>query len=605
MSPITATIIAIAGILLAYGFWSVINTHNATNARRRRQRKSDRIILTRQQKKVYQEAIRYYKQGNLKTSARMLESLNMTREAINILEKGRHIHEAAALLMRIHRPNRAGIIYARHKMWKEAAECFKKANMPAEVAQCCKKTGDIATAVVYYLEAKDYENAAECFEELGKHREAARLFTKLGQHQKAIQQYKHLIDKNPQIESIDFSDSEINVIINYIASESMDTRLADVLVIKNRIVEVICRLIKKNRLEKAITIYMKSTADIGPALIEFDGFDKDDHLKLSEVFFKSGAYEYAGMVYERMELFEQAGDSFKLQEDFERAAYNYDRAKLSEKVTAMRIEIASRGPAAPKPTPEKEKSDNEADERFRIEKTTSDFRQIEDTAELDIEGKQAKLAIPLPNAAIRGLIMDSPAIKHEHQSPPPVSMSLDDDDEEGTEPLGLPQIPSPPNSHKTIDGEPVDGIDWTGFHEAKFMLDLSTEQQNKFKSYGSIKRYEDEETILDYKDAPAGIFFILEGQVSVYKLIDGVDLHVDTMKPGETIGKLWLFIDRPSNVRFIAQDSCSLFSIKRSDFMEVLDKDGTIARKLYKHFTTTLIEKLISTSNMDDNLEAS
>ena len=596
MSPFFAAIVVIIGGLLLFGLWNVINTHNATNSRRKRQRKSDRVKLTRQQQQVYQEAIRHYKAGKLKSSARMLESLNMTREAINILEKGRHIHEAASILLRIHRPNRAGIMYSRHGMWKEAAECFKKAGLPLEVAKSSKMAGDLATAVVYFTEAKEYLQAAECYEELGKHREAARLYTKLKKHKKAIQQYKYLLDKNPHIESIDFSEKEVDVIIQYIASESTDTRLADVLVIKERVVEVICKLIKSNRLEKAFKIFMKSATNIGPALIGYDGFSREENLRLGEIFTKASAYEYAGMIYERLEEFALAGDSFRKQEDFERAAYCYDRAQLHDKVTEMRIEIASRGPSAKKSDSIPHRDHQDEPDRFKIEPTAADFHSHESTAELpdqhELEKTLPPESVPAPDMAINNA-----------SSPPQLSLSMaDEETDHGEATKEMPMIPptTPVGFHELSQD-----VNWNGLHEAAFLQDLTTEQQESFKSIGTVKEFDEGSVILDYQDEPVGLYFILSGNVQVNKLLDGVDTRIDSMGPSETIGKLWLFIDRPTNVKFQAATPCVLFAVKRGDFMDMLDKDGTLARKIYKRFTMSLLDKLLNTDNYSDNLEAS
>ena len=83
--------------------------------------------------------------------ARILEQLNMPREAIQALEDAGLIHEAAKILMRMQRANRAGVIYARHAMWDNAAQCFKLANMPLEVAKCYREAGNLPLAAEYFV----------------------------------------------------------------------------------------------------------------------------------------------------------------------------------------------------------------------------------------------------------------------------------------------------------------------------------------------------------------------------------------------------------------------------------------------------------------------
>ena len=120
------------------------NSQQARSSRQQsRKRKSDRVKLSRTDKKIYSNAYEQYKKKNYKACAQLLESINYQREAINILEKHNQIHDAANMLMRMQLPNRAGYIYARNGYWKESVECFKLANLPNEVAMSAKKAGDL------------------------------------------------------------------------------------------------------------------------------------------------------------------------------------------------------------------------------------------------------------------------------------------------------------------------------------------------------------------------------------------------------------------------------------------------------------------------------
>ena len=600
MNPVHAIAIFIVASILAFACWQVVNSRMASKSRRSRQRTSDRIKLSKQQKKIYNEAISNFKAGNLKSSARMLASLNMHREAINILEKGNYIHEAAKMLLSMHRPNRAGMMFARNGMHKEAMECFKQANMPRDFAESAKQLGDIATAVVYFKEAKMYQEAAESYEELGKHKEAAKLYTKTQKPDKAIQQYIFMLDKNPDVESVDFKDEEIELIIDYMIKNEADPRLARVIAARSRLASIIVPLIKSNEVDRATEIYIKISADIGPELIAREDLSHEENSRLADLFQRSSAYEYAGMIYERQEDFKSAANAFRLQEDFERAAYCYERAQMPKMVTEMRIEMASRGTNAkssrpiPKIEPKPPASnisqkleDKEGDNPFAIESVSTEFYDTP-TGEVSTQEPMQKTESPNP-----GVNLSKPIVP---------SFNLGEDDE-ATDPGNKP---SAQGNFELVDPNiDYSTIDWSGLHDANFLQDLTTEQQKLFRDVGRVKKFEAEDVILDYQEEPIGIYFILEGMVRVHRMSNGVDTPIDSMKAPETIGKLWLFMDRPTEVKFVANEASVLFAIKRGDFMDVLDKNGTIARKVYKRITTSLIDKIVSTENKKEKLEAS
>ncbi|MFW7380163.1 MAG: cyclic nucleotide-binding domain-containing protein [Oligoflexus sp.] len=592
MSPTSALIIGGIALCLAYVLWQFINSQNAVKARRKRQRRSDRVKLTHQQKKVYIEAQRLYKEGKYKNCAKLLETLGMTREAISILEKAKHIHDAAAVLLRIHRPNRAGNMFARHGYWKEATECFKRANLPNEVGRCAREAGDLATAVAYFLEAKNLDDATECLTELGKHRDAAKLYAKVGKHELAIEQYQIMVDKNPNFYDLELSPDEIKIITTYLSKGIADIRLADIQIIKDHMVDVIISLIKRSKFDIAQKIYQRTNSDIGPQLIAQEDLTVAETEMIAKVFYNGGAFEYAGMVFERLGIFDQAAESFEKGEDFERAAYCYERSGLHEKATAMRIQLAGKGPK--QSTQEKHKAPaNQAalDESFFA---IGDSTLYDNKNAISLDDNDANFTMVLqdigksrrPAPSQRGVDIPSPEMAHlNHQ--------------------GINKNSPSANSGPPIPVQEEYGIQWKNFWENEFLRDLTTDQKELFKQVGKMQTFPKGSIILDYEEEPLGIYFVLAGNVQVFKQIDGEENRLEDLHPTEFFGEFWLLMDQLSKVRFQAASLCEVMTISRPDFEDIMDKNGTIARKLYKRFTQRLLTKLINSENAKENLEAS
>lgn len=143
------------------------------------------------------------------------------------------------------------------------------------------------------------------------------------------------------------------------------------------------------------------------------------------------------------------------------------------------------------------------------------------------------------------------------------------------------------------------------FHRSKFFADLDYRQKNKMWEIGETQFLKAEETILSYNDEPGGIYVILSGTVSCYKLVKDRDTFVDSMGETESFGELWLLADQPTTVKFVASTETAVHIIDRTAFNDLLDSDGSIARKLYKRFTMRLLKRLLKPQIPNKNRTAS
>ncbi|HYX33666.1 MAG TPA: cyclic nucleotide-binding domain-containing protein [Oligoflexus sp.] len=581
-TTLIAALIILLGIL--YLAWQLINSNLAGRARRdQKKRKSDRRRLSRAEKRAYRYAQKLYQEGNFRGCAKILEQLGMLRESINILEKAGLIKDAADVLIRIQRPNRAGYMLARYGMWKEAMECYKKANMPMEVGKCARELGDLPTAIPYFMEAGATLEAAECYLELGKHHDSARLFLRNKEFDRALDQYIHLVDSHPDIDKIDFAEEELNFIMRKLIEEKVDTRLTDILVARKRMVKLMVELIRNNNLASASAAYLRNTSDIGPELISYKDFSRDENILLGALFNNVGAYEYSGMVYERMAEFDKAGESFEKGELFERAAYCYERAMNKAKATEMQIMSTQRGTrnitnskaASPNraPEPSKPKAPQKSPNPFSIQDTTTDAMvHAEPQARMEIKGLAAQPAVPSPTDAYL----------------------------KKTAPVDAGARPQQANPG------PDRSFNWDAFLQAEFLVDLSTPEQELLQDICKAREYPKGAVILEFNHEPIGIYFLLRGTISIWKRdASGTEFEADKLEETDTFGELWLLMDQPTRVKFVAQSTVQVGWIKRADFEMLMDKNGAIARKLYKRYALRLVNKLVNDQNQKTNRVAS
>jgi tetratricopeptide (TPR) repeat protein len=633
------------------------------------QRRSDKRNLTAPEKRLYKEAQRMLRENKIPAAARIFEQLGMPREAIQCLEDAKMINEAASILIRMQRHNRAGVIYARHGMWNDAAQCFKTAGMPAEAAKCYREAGSHAAAGQFFEAAGRLDDAANSFEEAGEFLRAARLLFRLNQRDQALPLYIKAAKKTKDISALDIREDELNMLVSHIAEGRDDNVLIAIVVAFNRIGEVIISLLENNQRQLAGKLYTKSVADIGPLLMAETNYGDDSARKLADMFLDVSSFDYAGRVLERLEEFEAAADAFEKAEDFDRAAHCYERAGNYQKLRSVKAKGRSAAPkqkhgnkgfalanvadstSATSTTSGDGSEDSTAIVEIARIAGNANHDQEEVTAEPSsipeippappvVEKQQIPVIheVPMPpptngndnfgNFSLSDIAEETPAKPAQTpKAPPAVQIPVPPIATVGT-PVSIPTatpppIPVPQAGSQERTPAPVSAAPETehtapvvpeplpiddgraSFHRAKFFADLDYRQKNKLWDIGRTIQLGASETILSYNDEPEGIYVILSGNVSCYKHVKDSDSYVDRMGEAESFGELWLLADQPTTVKFVASTPTAIRVIDRNSFNELLDSDGSIARKLYKRFTMRLLKRLLKPQIPNKNQAAS
>lgn len=681
-------------LAIVIGIWQVANARGYKGRGRRRsgsdrssggdrqsgggassQRKSDVRQLSGAEKKLYQESQRLLAQGRIQPAARILEQLNMPREAIQALEDAGLIHDAAKILMRMGRPNRAGVVYARHGMWDHAAQCFKMANMPLEVAKCSREAGNWEMAAENFEKVGRFEDAADCFMQMNDLHRAARHYSSAGNKPRAMEMYNRLAKQAENLQAIEFHEEELRQIVDYLGEGHTDAGLAAVVVSRNKLTEVVLNLIGKGKVKQAAELFQRASSDIGPMLMAEVSYQTRAAEVLADVFLAVANYHYAGMVYERMSAFDRAGAAFEKAEDYERAAYCYERAGLDAKVRQLKEKAKTQPYRGPRPPGSpglpnafalsNVPSDTASQQQAASSGPSFGDDEAESTQIVEAAGEGAPVLAPRGLPPVGAGDKDKerenwsppratpppptkpafPAPTHLGDGKPPSPFRLDPEDEPETPAAAAPPsasttLPSlralghednapksgppttlPPVQITTAEiGEapaPVDTTDTetedavtledgrAAFHRAKFLADLDFEQRNKIWAVGRTLAFNEGDTVLNYNDEPRGVYIIVRGSVSCYRQVTGRETYVDQMGESETFGELWLLADQPTAVRFVASKDTRIRVIDRGAFNDLLDKDGTIARKVYKRFTMRLLKRLLKPANLQKNQQAS
>ncbi|NBO39134.1 hypothetical protein EBU99_11185 [bacterium] len=128
------------------------------------QRSLDALNLSPEAAEKRVKAFKLVKENRFADAARLLEEINMQREAIDILESNGLLDDAAGILMRMNRPNRAAVIFERNKIYEKAALYYLRAKLVDDAKRCCRQIKEFSIALstemaVLFAEAGDKHSA--------------------------------------------------------------------------------------------------------------------------------------------------------------------------------------------------------------------------------------------------------------------------------------------------------------------------------------------------------------------------------------------------------------------------------------------------------------
>jgi len=166
--------------------------------------------------------------------------------------------------------------------------------------------------------------------------------------------------------------------------------------------------------------------------------------------------------------------------------------------------------------------------------------------------------------------------------------------------LGLSPFASSATTGVNLKAESMES-----FYKVGFIADLTDDEKEIIRIAGYERTFISGQTVLDFNESPEGVYFVLKGSASSYMLGESGDEFVHKINRFGTFGEFWLLADIPPTAKFVADEVLKTFVVPKDRFIEIMHKDGTLARKLYKRFTARLIRDVISTQKYKVNREAS
>ncbi len=559
-----AGIFLLISVLAAAGLiWQFFNTQGK---RRRGSQKSsknkdgshfrdaDQEKLNRHERQVMRRAKVHIKSGEVMAGATLYESIGRSREAIQILEENGFIHDACKILLRMNRPNRAGVVFARNGMWDRAIDCFRIAGMTLEVAKCYKELKNYLEAAPLYAEAGRMKEAAFCYREGGQLEKSATILMDIDEIDAAVKLYDVLVANhgmNPF--RVQLSQRSIQSLLKYCLSGKVSKTLVGILIGKGKFPDLVFALQSSEKYEVLNEVFTVEN-DVGfTQLIADQRFRDDFGVQTARLLAKHGQVQYAGILFERGFQFVEAAESFERCGELERAAYCYQRSGDSIRSEKLRAKIGG------------QKSQE------------SGSKKIRNLADTD------------PSKELSGSLVQSQSYADASSKPEQKSSELEVGKSRLTE---LAPLTNKKKNENSLSEHELD--DFYIFSQTNFIQHLPENIKLDVFKIGRFREYSEDEQVLKFGSTPNGFYTIISGAVKCFKVDDEQQRQfVDMLNPSDSFGEVWLLSGYLAPMIFQASTHVRLMYFPANDLFRYLEDHGQVLHSIYLNFSSRLVAQFV------------
>ena len=127
------------------------------------------------------------------------------------------------------------------------------------------------------------------------------------------------------------------------------------------------------------------------------------------------------------------------------------------------------------------------------------------------------------------------------------------------------------------------------FEKIALFKELSKNSLQRIQSRCAWRTYEPGEVIMDYLDQSDDVFFVADGEAraSIYS-VDGRAITFSDIAAGDCFGEIAAIDGAPRSASIEARTRCSIASMPKSAFLDVLKSEPQAALSLLRHFVVLI-----------------
>ncbi|MCY4444018.1 MAG: cyclic nucleotide-binding domain-containing protein [Proteobacteria bacterium] len=492
----------------------------------------------------------------------------MYRQAIDVLENAGHIQEAAHILTTINATDRAALLFERNKRFKEASEIYAGAKSFLKAAQAAKRGGCHAEAGDYFVKDGRFLAAGSSYLLAKDYFLAGRAFGNAKEFDRAISCYqKWIVYKTKELNRISNEDREH--VAAWIKTRR-HTSLAKIMLQNSaQMVDLIHHFTLKND-NQMLPLIIKDASDNDIRLVlKKLNFRHPTSATLAKIFYNLGHHENAGIIYEKLQQWEQAAEAFRLAKKFARALSLY--CKIGNWEKAKLVKTQQEKALSSQSSPEQEGVAHKSKESNAL---INDFEESYTAA-----------------AAFLGTVK-KPATQHQQEE------EEEEEKEEATQAMSSPQTQPPPQKQTPKQDSSVSQVTASSAYErcshkkppksfycAAMLQDFMPSECEAFWQFGYYHALEPQDILLSRERSLKGCYIILSGTLCTpNKRL--------TFQKSDTIGEITLFSSHPLYLDVIAQTPSEVFYINQKQLMQFASAHGVMTLRIYQTYLYRLISDI-------------
>jgi len=120
---------------------------------------------------------------------------------------------------------------------------------------------------------------------------------------------------------------------------------------------------------------------------------------------------------------------------------------------------------------------------------------------------------------------------------------------------------------------------------------LSPADRAAVATVATVQHYPKSETIFEQESPSDALYAIISGRVKIFRMMpNGKDLILEVFGPGDPLGAVALYMDRPFPATAAALEDTTCVVIPRALFFRLLETNPSLVRGLLLGLTTRLVE---------------
>jgi CRP-like cAMP-binding protein len=120
---------------------------------------------------------------------------------------------------------------------------------------------------------------------------------------------------------------------------------------------------------------------------------------------------------------------------------------------------------------------------------------------------------------------------------------------------------------------------------------LSAADRAAVAAVAAVRQYAKGETIFEQESPSDALYAIISGRVKIFRMMpNGKDLILEVFGPGDPLGAVALYMDRPFPATAAALEDTTCVVIPRTTFFRLLETNPSLVRGLLLGLTTRLVE---------------